>query len=66
MTLTNWVDPKRCYQLVTGIVGIYFCYLSLGILHEYLYLLSYIDSPNIISTIAPAKSKSSYGLLRLS
>lgn len=37
MNISQYVDPKRCLQLVTGVVGIYFSYLVTGILHESMY-----------------------------
>ena len=38
MKLSDYVDPTRCYQLVTGVIGIYFSYLLTGVIHESLYI----------------------------
>ncbi len=37
------VDPKRCYELVSGVAGIYLSYLVTGVIHQSLYLLPYQD-----------------------
>lgn len=37
--LSKFVDPVRCYQLVSGVLGIYLSYLVTGIIHESMYLL---------------------------
>lgn len=34
MNIGKYVDPVRGAQLVSGIAGIYFCYLVTGIYHE--------------------------------
>ena len=34
MGFSDYIDPTRCYQLVTGIIGIYISYLTLGIVQE--------------------------------
>jgi hypothetical protein len=34
MKLANLVDPTRCWQLTSGVLGIYFSYLVTGIIHE--------------------------------
>lgn len=38
MQLSNYVDPKRCWQLLSGVLGIYFSYLVTGLVHEAMYL----------------------------
>lgn len=37
MQLSNYVDPKRCWQLLSGVLGIYFSYLVTGLIHEAMY-----------------------------
>jgi len=32
MALGNWVDPRRCYELLSGIIGIYVIYLGHGLI----------------------------------
>ncbi len=39
MKLANYVDPVRCWQLLSGVLGIYISYLVTGIIHEAMYLL---------------------------
>jgi hypothetical protein len=34
MGLSNYVDPTRCWQLFSGVLGIYFSYLVTGLVHE--------------------------------
>lgn len=38
MNLSKYVDPTRCFQLVSGVVGIYVSYLVTGVIHESMYL----------------------------
>jgi len=33
MKLSDIVDPTRCYQLITGVIGIYATYLVTGLAH---------------------------------
>lgn len=37
MKLLNNIDPNKTFQLLTGIVGIYFSYLIAGIVDESMY-----------------------------
>jgi hypothetical protein len=37
MKLANFVDPTRCWQLASGVMGIYITYLVTGIIHESMY-----------------------------
>ncbi len=34
LKLSNCVDPVRCWQLASGVLGIYISYLVTGIVHE--------------------------------
>jgi hypothetical protein len=34
MQLSKYVDPKRCFELVSGVIGIYVMYLVAGVMHE--------------------------------
>jgi len=36
--LSNWVDPIRCWQLFSGVAGIYISYLATGFLQEKMYI----------------------------
>jgi hypothetical protein len=38
MKLSEYVDPVRCLQLITGVAGIYISYLITGVAHESMYL----------------------------
>jgi hypothetical protein len=37
MRLSNYVDPSRCWQLFSGVLGIYLSYLVTGLVHESMY-----------------------------
>ena len=37
MALSDYIDPKRCFELLIGIVGIYVSYLTLGVVQESVY-----------------------------
>jgi drug/metabolite transporter (DMT)-like permease len=43
MKLSELVDPTRCYQLVTGVLGIYITYLATGIIHESMLKSKYLS-----------------------
>ena len=34
MSISKYVDPTRCMQLITGVAGIYISYLVVGIVQE--------------------------------
>ena len=37
MGLSDYVDPTRCWQLLSGVLGIYVSYLVTGLAHESMY-----------------------------
>jgi hypothetical protein len=60
--LSKFVDPTRCYQLVSGVLGIYLSYLVTGIIHESMYLLYHSGLKNLTKITTLELERSLYGL----
>ena len=61
MRLSNYVDPTRCWQLLSGVLGIYFSYLVTGIVHESMYAVFKKGSRSNTRMITPVKRRTSLG-----
>ena len=57
MILSKYVDPTRCFQLVTGVVGIYVIYILAGIIHESMYTSLHLGSRVHTSTTSLGRKK---------
>ena len=61
MSLSKYVDPIRCFQLISGVAGIYISYLVTGIIHESMYPSAQQGSKKHIPMIKPAPRTSLAG-----